>query len=109
PVSGGTIDVMSRRVSVGGPLRYALWPPAFMLGIVAEWIGRPELVLLDAVTGFVLLGLGLAAWALRPRWRVGPILGIAGILACDSGLRRRAMPASRCGHPLPFCFRQLDD
>jgi signal transduction histidine kinase len=70
---------MSRTVSFRGPLRYALWPSAFVLGIVAEWIGQPELVLLDAVTGFVLLGLGLAAWALRPRWRVGPILGIAGV------------------------------
>jgi signal transduction histidine kinase len=70
---------MSRTGASQRPLRYALWPSAFVLGIVAEWIGRPELVLLDAVTGFVLLALGLAAWSLRPRWRVGPILGIAGV------------------------------
>jgi signal transduction histidine kinase len=70
---------MSRTGASQRPLRYALWPTAFVLGIVASWIGRPELAVLDAVTGFVLLGLGLAAWALRPRWRVGPILGIAGV------------------------------
>ena len=70
---------MSWAVAFRRPLRYVLWPAAFVLGVVAEWIGRPELVLLDAVTGFVLLGLGLAAWSRRPRWRVGPILGIAGV------------------------------
>jgi hypothetical protein len=41
---------MSRTVSFRGPLRYVPWPTAFVFGIVAEWIGRPELVLLDAVT-----------------------------------------------------------
>jgi hypothetical protein len=70
---------MSRTEVFRQSLRYALWPTAFVLGIVAEWIGRPGLAGLDAVTGFALLGLGLAAWWLRPRWRVGLILEIAGI------------------------------
>jgi signal transduction histidine kinase len=70
---------MSRTEVFRRSLRYALWPTAFVLGSVAEWLGRPELAVLDTVTGFALLGLGLAAWWLRPRWRVGLILGIAGI------------------------------
>jgi hypothetical protein len=43
-------------------LRHALWPVALAIGVAAEWIGRPELVGLDAVTGFVLVGLGLGLW-----------------------------------------------
>jgi len=70
---------MSWAVAFRRPLRYALWPAAFVLGIVAESIGRPELAGLDAITGFALLGLGLAAWSLRPRSYVGPILGTAGV------------------------------
>ncbi len=70
---------MSRTEVFRRSLRYVLWPTAFVLGIVAEWIGRPELAVLDTVTGFALVGLGLAAWWLRPRWRVGLILGIAGV------------------------------
>src|SRR5215211_1157831 len=70
---------MSWAMAFRRPLRYALWPAAFVLGIVAESIGRPELAGLDAITGFALLGLGLAAWSLRPRSYVGPILGTAGV------------------------------
>src|SRR6266545_1967214 len=70
---------MSRTEVFRRSLRYALWPTAFVLGIVAEWIGRPELAVLDTVTGFALFGRGLAAWSRRPRLRVGPILGIAGV------------------------------
>jgi signal transduction histidine kinase len=59
-------------------LRGALWPAGLALGVAAEWMGRPPLVVLDAVTGFALLGLGLAAWSLRDRSRAGPIMAAGG-------------------------------
>lgn len=52
----------------------ALWPAALVFGIAAILVGRPELVVLDGLTGFALTGLGLAARSLRPRSASGPIL-----------------------------------
>ena len=63
--------------TVGG-WRVALWPAGLAFGIAAEWIGRPELLGLDAAAGFALLGLGLTAWKQRPRSGVGPIMAAAG-------------------------------
>jgi signal transduction histidine kinase len=59
-------------------LRYALWPAGLAFGLAAEWVGRPQLTGLDAATGFALLGLGLAAWSIRPRSGVGPIMAAGG-------------------------------
>jgi signal transduction histidine kinase len=59
-------------------LRLALWPAAIALGAVAEWVGRPEAIALDATVGFALCGCGLTAWTLRPRSRVGAIMAAGG-------------------------------
>jgi hypothetical protein len=60
------------------PLRYALWPAGLAFGVAAEWIGRPDLLALDAITGFTLVGLGLTAWSRRPQSRAGLIIAAAG-------------------------------
>jgi hypothetical protein len=60
------------------PLRYALWPAGLAFGVAAEWIGRPDLLALDAITGFTLVGLGLTAWSRRPQSRAGLIMAAAG-------------------------------
>ena len=57
---------------------YMLWPAGLALGVVAAWVGEPELVALDGVTGFALLGLGLIAWSRRPQSAAGPIMAAAG-------------------------------
>jgi hypothetical protein len=31
-------------------LRLALWPAAIALGVVAEWVGRPDAIALDAAS-----------------------------------------------------------
>jgi signal transduction histidine kinase len=59
-------------------LRHALWPAGLAFGVAAEWIGRPELIGLDAAAGFSLIFLGLAAWAQRPQSRAGAIMTAAG-------------------------------
>jgi signal transduction histidine kinase len=59
-------------------LRYALWPAGLAFGLAAEWIGRPQLVALDAAAGFALLFLGLMAWSRRPGSRAGAIMAAAG-------------------------------
>jgi signal transduction histidine kinase len=61
-----------------GRLRYGLWPVALAFGIAAEWIGRPDLLALDALSGFALVGLGLVAWTRRPQSGVGPIMAVGG-------------------------------
>jgi signal transduction histidine kinase len=59
-------------------LRYALWPAGLAFGVAAEWAARPRLMVLDAVTGFALLFLGLVAWSRRPASRAGAIMSAAG-------------------------------
>src|SRR5215472_6681634 len=60
-------------------LRYALWPAGFAFGVAAEWIGQPQLMAVDAATGFALLFLGLVSWSRRPGSRAGPIMSAAGL------------------------------
>jgi signal transduction histidine kinase len=63
-----------------GTLRYVIWPAGVALGVAAAWVGRPELVALDTLTGFTLFGCGLAAWSRRPRfWAAGLLLAVAGL------------------------------
>ena len=57
---------------------YALWPAGLVFGLAAEWIGRPELTVLDALAGFALLFLGLFAWSRRSESRVGVLMTAAG-------------------------------
>jgi signal transduction histidine kinase len=59
-------------------LQFVLWPAGLVFGVAAEWVGRPELRLLDAAAGFALLFLGLVAWVRRPESRVGAIMAGAG-------------------------------
>jgi signal transduction histidine kinase len=59
-------------------LRHALWATGLVFGVAAEWVGRPELIGLDAAAGFALLFLGLVAWSSRPETKVGPIMVGAG-------------------------------
>src|SRR2546423_733760 len=59
-------------------LRFALWPAGLAFGVAAEWVGRPELIALDAAAGFALVFLGLVAWSRRPDSRAGPIMSAAG-------------------------------
>jgi hypothetical protein len=60
-------------------LRYALWPAGLAFGVAAEWVGRPDLIALDAAAGFALVFLGLVAWSRRPGSRAGPIMSAAGL------------------------------
>src|SRR5215472_9239076 len=59
-------------------LRYALWPAGLAFGLAAEWIGRPQLIVLDAAAGFALLFLGLMTWSRGPGSRAGAIMFAAG-------------------------------
>jgi signal transduction histidine kinase len=58
--------------------RFALWPAGLAFGLAAEWIGRPQLMVLDAAAGFALVFLGLMAWSRRPGSRAGAIMAAAG-------------------------------
>jgi signal transduction histidine kinase len=58
---------------------YLLWPGGLAFGLAAEWIGTPELILLDAAAGFALLFLGLLACARRPESRAGVFMAAAGL------------------------------
>jgi hypothetical protein len=63
-----------------GPLRYVIWPAGVALGVAAAWVGRPELVALDTLTGFALFACGLAAWSRRPQcWAAGLLMAVAGL------------------------------
>ena len=64
---------------VGRRIRQLLWPVGIAFGLVAEWIGQPELVLLDAAAGFALLCPGLVVWSRRPASRVGPLVAASGL------------------------------
>jgi signal transduction histidine kinase len=57
---------------------YLLWPLGLVFGLAAEWIGQPELPVLDALAGFALLFLGLLAWWRRSESRVGLLMAAAG-------------------------------
>jgi signal transduction histidine kinase len=59
-------------------LRCALWPAGLAFGVAAEWVGRPELIALDAAAGFALVFFGLVAWSRRPGSRAGPVMSAAG-------------------------------
>jgi signal transduction histidine kinase len=59
-------------------LRCALWPAGLAFGVAAEWVGRPELIALDATAGFALVFCGLVAWSRRPGSRAGPVMSAAG-------------------------------
>src|SRR5436190_3119754 len=59
-------------------LRVALWPAGLAFGVAAEWVGRPDLIALDAAAGFALVFLGLVAWSRRPGSRAGAIMSAAG-------------------------------
>src|SRR5215475_4837107 len=59
-------------------LRYALWPVGLAFGVAAEWVSRPQFMVLDAAAGFALLFLGLVAWSRRPASRAGAIMSAAG-------------------------------
>src|SRR5215831_1613080 len=59
-------------------LRFALWPAGLAFGVAAEWVGRPELIALDAAAGFALVFLGLVVWSRRPGSRAGPIMSATG-------------------------------
>jgi signal transduction histidine kinase len=59
-------------------LRHALWPAGLALGVAAVWIGRPDVIVLDAAAGFALVLLGLLASSRRPRSGVGPIMAAGG-------------------------------
>jgi signal transduction histidine kinase len=61
------------------PVRLPLWVLGAGFGVVAEVVGRPQLILLDSGTGFTLLGLGLVASSLRKESWTGPLLGYAGV------------------------------
>src|SRR6516162_9604032 len=60
-------------------LRCALWPAGLAFGVAAEWVGRPELIALDAAAGFALVVFGLVAWSRRPGSRAGPLMSAAGL------------------------------
>jgi signal transduction histidine kinase len=57
---------------------YMLWPTGLAFGLVAEWVGGPELVVFDALAGFALLLLGLLAWSRRSDCTVGLLMAGAG-------------------------------
>jgi len=59
-------------------LGYLLWPAGLAFGLAAEWIGKPELTVLDALAGFALLFLGLLAWLRRSESRAGLLMVAAG-------------------------------
>src|SRR5215472_6798895 len=59
-------------------LRFALWPAGLAFGVAAEWVGRPDLIALDAAAGFALVFLGLVAWSRRPGSKAGVIMSAAG-------------------------------
>ena len=48
------------------------------VAIAAAWLARPELVVLDTLTGLTLVGVGLAAWSLQSRSRTGALMVASG-------------------------------
>jgi hypothetical protein len=66
----------------GRPRLLLLWAAAAIVGIVAEWVAygwdRPGRWLPDLITGWVLIGCGLAGWSARPGSRSGPLMAATG-------------------------------
>jgi signal transduction histidine kinase len=64
-------------------LELLLWAAAFAFGLVAEWLGvgfdGPSTWLPDLVTGWTLLGAGLAARSQKPESRFGLLLGATSV------------------------------
>jgi signal transduction histidine kinase len=65
-------------LGVGGAPRRALWLAGLALAGAAAWLAEPELVVLDTLTGLILVGLGLTAWSLRPRSLTGGLMAATG-------------------------------
>ena len=64
-------------------LELLLWAAAFAFGLVAEWLGvgfdDTSTWLPDLVTGWTLLGAGLAARSRKPESRFGLLLGATSV------------------------------
>jgi len=73
-----TISSVTQRVRPGRAPSPLLWAAGLALGVASAVIARPELVVLDTLTGLTLIGLGLAAWSLRPRSGTGFLMAAAG-------------------------------
>jgi signal transduction histidine kinase len=62
--------------------RLLLWPAASVVGVAAEWQlygwANPGSWVPDLLTGWCLIGCGLAGWARRPQSRSGALLTAAG-------------------------------
>jgi signal transduction histidine kinase len=62
--------------------RLLLWPAGAVVGVAAEWRlygwADPGSWAADLVTGWAMIGCGLAGWARRPESRSGPLLAAAG-------------------------------
>jgi signal transduction histidine kinase len=65
-------------------VRLLLWPAGLAVGLAAEsaYYGfrEPTKWMPDLLTGWMLIGCGLAAWGARPHSRVGPLLCASGFL-----------------------------
>ena len=62
-----------------GTPHLVLWPTGVALAVAAAWDARPELFVLDTLTGLTLVGAGLTAWSLRPRSVTGPLMAATGL------------------------------
>jgi len=62
--------------------RLLLWPAGAVVGVAAEWRlsgwADPGSWVPDLLTGWAMIGCGLAGWARRPESRSGPLLATAG-------------------------------
>ena len=65
-------------LGVGGAPRRVLWLAGLALAGAAAWAAEPELVVLDTLTGLILVGLGLTVWSLRPRSLTGLLMAATG-------------------------------
>ena len=65
-----------------GRSRLLLWAAGAIVGVTAEWVAygwsRPGRWLPDLVTGWTLIGCGLAGWSVRPGSRSGALMAATG-------------------------------